>query len=205
MKIIPKVPRIAQMPGFPTGCESAAAAMLCGYLGCPVTLAQFVDEDLDCRPLQRRNGQLYGPDPREAFAGDPRDAQSLGCYAPVIARSLRKVLPPELAIIVGKDRSLEELLRECVDQDMPVILWASLDMKPTFAGPVYRSDRTGEQITWISNEHCLLLVGQEADRLWVHDPWRPEVLTSYDRRLLAQRYQELGCQSIAVRRQAVSA
>ena len=90
-RIILNVPYIDQSIHYPTGCESVSSVMLLQYLGIDITVDEFIEKYLDRQEFEERDGELFGPDPREYFCGSPYDADSFGCYAPVIVNALEKI------------------------------------------------------------------------------------------------------------------
>ena len=62
--------------------------MLLRYVGYDITIDRFLDTALDKGVWEQRGGEWWGSDPRQAFVGDPRDPEALGCYAPVMVRAL---------------------------------------------------------------------------------------------------------------------
>lgn len=76
-------------------------------------------------------------------------------------------------------RPLNELLAEYVDNDIPVIFWACINMREPIRGPEWLLTDddgpvrkfTSEKFTWISNEHCMLLVGYDEKGCWFNDPY----------------------------------
>ena len=83
-----QVPYIDQSIKYPTGCESVSAVMLLKYLGYEITVDEFIQNCLECREMEIRDGVLYGPDPNKFFCGNPYDEESYGIYA----RGLQKPL-----------------------------------------------------------------------------------------------------------------
>ena len=81
MRKIIEVPYIDQSVSYPTGCESVSATMLLQYLGYEITVDEFIRNYVTCVPMQERDGQMYGPDPRKAFCGSPYDKDSFGRFA----------------------------------------------------------------------------------------------------------------------------
>lgn len=203
LKKIIKVPYIDQTEEWPTGCESVSAVMLLQYLGVDIPVKQFVERYLEKVPLFEKNGKLYGGDPRKVFVGDPADDQSMGCYAPVIRKALEKVFreAAKKAVIGESGRGsrvsldltgvpMETLLRDYIDHDMPVIFWASIDLKETYAGPEWILADTGETFEWRSNEHCMLLVGYDEENYYFNDPWHDHGTIGYERKLVEKRHAE---------------
>ena len=197
------VPYLDQSREAPTGCESVTAVMLLNYLGYPVTIKDFIDEDLEKELFFERDGRLYGPDPSRAFAGDPCDPDSMGCYAPVLVRALGRVLGERYEIIDETGSEIEDLIgRYLVEENMPVPLWATIDLKPSIEGPSWYLSDTGERFTWRSNEHCMLLTGFDEENYIFNDPWNNNGVIAYPKDLVKLRHREQHMQAVGVRRRA---
>ena len=196
-KLISDVPTIHQFPQFPTGCESVATVMALNYFGNPITVEQFVDEFLPTsRDFYVENGMHFGPSPYEYFIGNPKSAASYGCMAPVIEKALRACVDDSLTISNLSGASLEMLCDQYIDNDIPVILWATIRMLET--NPIsswYFSD--GTRFTWPGNEHCMLLVGYDDTQYYFNDPYTGK-LVAYDKTLTEDRFAELGRQAVVV-------
>ena len=91
MKKLINVPYIDQTNDWPTGCESVSTVMLLNYLGVQISMEEFVDIYLPKCDFKEIDGELYGANPNKEFAGNPKDAESFGCYAPVIENTLNKI------------------------------------------------------------------------------------------------------------------
>lgn len=187
MKVI-NVPYISQKGTYPTGCESVSAVMLLQYLGYDISVDEFIEKYLECQSFEIRNGQLYGPDPRRYFCGSPYNEDDFGCYAPVLKTALEKAAGDHYRIIDESGKSGEELLREYIDRDMPVIYWACIDMREPVIGPEWRLLENGEVFTWISNEHCMLLVGYDESHYYFNDPYEGHGLISYPKEIVEKRH-----------------
>lgn len=192
------VPYIGQKGVLPTGCELVSAAMLLRYYGYDTSLDELVDRYLDKQPLVRKGDQLVGPHPAAAFVGDPRCEDGYGCYAPVIARLLGRVLDTgrHAALYEGKD--LAWLERHCLDEGRPVLLWVSIGMRETGPGTTWTVGETGEAFTWTKPEHCMVLVGYDDTNYFFNDPYNNNGLVRYPKALVKARYQAFGCQAVAV-------
>lgn len=74
-----------------------------------------------------------------------------------------KQIPKRAEDITGM--SMADMIKNYIDHDIPVIYWASIDLQETIKGPDwYLSDES--RFTWISNEHCMLLVGYDDTSLY---------------------------------------
>lgn len=200
MKNIIATPYINQTPKYPTGCESVSAVMLLQYLGYSITPEEFIDIYLEKKEFEKKEGILYGPDPNKYFCGSPYDENSFGCYAPVLKRAIEKVVKEDYLVIDETDTDLEELKREYLDQGMPVIFWACIKMREPIVGPSWVLFETEEEFTWISNEHCMLLVGYDDEGYYFQDPDENRGLMHYEKKLVENRHKAQYNMAIGMKR-----
>ncbi len=201
-KVIIEAPYIDQSPRWPTGCESVSAVMLLRYLGYDITVDEFIENDLEIQDFREENGEVFGPDPRKYFCGSPYDPDAFGCYAPVIVNALSKVFAGEKKYEAADETgtSEKELLEKYIDRGMPLIFWACIDMREPVTGPQWRLHDTGEWFTWISNEHCMLLVGYDDEKYYFNDPHNGNGLTGYARDIVEKRRRAQHMQAVGVRK-----
>ncbi len=194
------VPYIDQTVKYPTGCESISTVMLLNYLGYELSPEEFIDRYLPKKDFYCRDGLLYGPDPKEYFIGSPYNAAigSYGCYAGTILRALEPLVSDDYEIRNETDTPIADLLTRYIDHNMPVIFWATLNMQPAIPGPTWILDGTGAEFSWKNNEHCLLLVGYDADFFYFNDPWQNHGTIAYERALVEQRHAEQYSQAVAL-------
>ena len=198
MKQLP-VPFIGQGHSLPTGCESVSAAMALQYLGFSVTAEDFARDHLPSAPFYRDTGGIWhGPDPRRAFVGDPHDPDALGCWAPAIKSGMSRFLAGLARDKAGIYRVKNEtgaelgyLCRRYIDRGIPVLIWISIDLRPTVNGPWYRTEPEGQPFMWISNEHCVVLSGYDREHYICCDPWEDRGVVRYPRETVWQRHREL--------------
>lgn len=204
MKLI-EAPYLDQRGRYPTGCESVTAVMLLRCLGAAIDVDEFIRRYLPVAAFERRGGELWGPDPREVFCGSPYDADGMGCYAPVIRRALAAALADaglgnRFEAVDETGTPMGELCRRCIDRDLPVALWACIDMRPPVPGPRWRLLGSGEDFEWVSNEHCLLLVGYDEQGYYFNDPHANNGLAYYPGELTEQRHAAQHSMAVGVRR-----
>lgn len=197
-------PYIDQSIKYPTGCESVTCAMLLQYLGYDISADEFIENYLAKRSFEERDGVLYGPDPKKYFCGSPYDEASFGCYAPVICRALKKALGGGYEVIDETGTDMETLLRNYIDRGMPVVFWACIDMREPVTGPKWRLFETGETFTWISNEHCMLLVGYDEEGYYFNDPYDNHGVIRYDKQLTLDRHRAQYEMAVGVKKKALS-
>lgn len=195
--IIENVPVIAQFPDFPTGCESVSAVTVLKFYGESVTAAQFIDNYLP------KNAEFYydgfkrcGPSPYEYFIGNPRTAASFGCMAPVIEKALCDYFGSNERVKNTTDTELDALCKKYIDNGIPVIMWATINMLETNPKNTwYLSD--GTRFTWPGNEHCLVLIGYDENSYFFNDPYAGKTV-KYEKTTVKDRYAELGRQSVVI-------
>lgn len=186
-----EAPFIDQRGSYPTGCESVTSVMALQYWNQDIDVDTFIDDYLPQgnAPQKDGNGNYTGPNPAEVFVGNPRSDNGWGCYAPVIIHALKSALSGTGYPV--KDLSgtaLDELCRQYLDRDIPVILWATIDMAAPFPGIAWTITGTNRTLQWIRPMHCLLLVGYDDNGYYFNDPMRgaaryytkADVKTAYD-------------------------
>ncbi len=195
--LLEDVPLIPQNPAYPTGCESVSAVMALQYAGESITVDEFIDNCLVTdSQFKKEGGRYYGPDPYEVFVGDPRTESSYGCMSPVIERAINTHFGNDTRTVNTGGKSLEMLCEQYVAQGIPVLTWVTIAMREvTYRSSWYTPD--GQLFSWPGNEHCMVLVGYDAEKYYFNDPYLG-LRVAYDRTLAETRYYALGCQSLVV-------
>ncbi len=189
------VPYRSQKGVLPTGCEAASASMVLLYYGIQAEPTTVADQ-LPKGNLWQQNGMLYGPNPNECFVGNPYTSSGYGCYAPVIASTLRSHYS-QINVQEVYGSSLEQLYQNYVQKGIPVIFWATINLRPTRAGTTWHLE-SGGTYTWKANEHCMVLIGKQGTRYICQDPYNGNGTVYLSASTLAQRYQEQGSQAVVV-------
>ena len=193
--IIEGITPISQHPHYPTGCETVTAVMALSHIGFRISVDEFINLYLICdQRFYRKNFVLYGPDPFSYFVGDPRSSSSYGCMSPVIQNALVSCVGNKNAVINTGGLTLNSLCEEYINNNIPVILWASIDMKPIRRGSRWILP-DNSMYTWPSNEHCLLLIGYDENNYIFNDPTYGKIV-SYPKKLVEKRYRKMGMQSL---------
>ena len=190
-----EVPALSQTD-WPTGCESVSAVMALNWAGADLTVEDFVYGFLPMDELwMDAAGQLCGPSPADTFIGDPA-GRGYGCFAPVLARAMSRAAPVGYRALDLTGSPLSELACAYLRHNIPVVIWATMEMRPVEAGTQWLLPG-GEVFTWPSGEHCLLLVGETAEGYLLNDPRAGETVC-YDKELVRRRYESLGSQAVAL-------
>lgn len=181
---------------YPTGCESVTSVMALSYAGVDITVDEFIDQYLRIGKYYWKDGQYYGNSPYYYFIGDPR-GDGFGCFAPVIHDALVEAAGGErVKDLTGM--TLQNICREYIGNGIPVILWATIGMQPSYEGRSWTILETGKEYIWPAEEHCLLLVGVDREYYYFNDPLEKSGGTRYEKALVEERYREMGSQALAV-------
>ena len=194
------VPYINQSENYPTGCESVTTVMLLHYLGYDISVDDFIENYLEMKDFENRDGVLYGPDPWKYFVGSPYDPDAFGCYAPVICKALEKIAGDSFEIRDETGKDLDSLVESYLKNNMPVIIWNSINMREPIIGPEWKLLDTGENFTWISNEHCMLLVGEDEDSYIFNDPYEKRGVISCPKTVIRERYESYHRQAVGLKK-----
>lgn len=95
---------------------------------------------------------------------------------------------------------IKTLQTEYIDKGMPVIFWACINMREPITGPQWKLKDSGEVFTWISNEHCMLLVGYDEEGYYFNDPYENNGVIRYPKEIVEDRYKAQHMQAVAVKR-----
>lgn len=87
------VPFISQLPDYPNGCEAVSAVMLLKKYGVDITIDEFVSKYLKKDNIYSVDGERYGPNPKDTYAGDPSSLTGgFGVFSVGIKDAIDKVL-----------------------------------------------------------------------------------------------------------------
>ncbi len=195
--LLTDVPILSQFPDYPTGCESVSAVIAMRYAGSDITVDTFIDRYLDkSNDFYTKDGVSYGPDPYEHFLGFPRSVNAYGCMAPVIENAMNAYYQGKKEVVNATGTELSALCSRYIDRSIPCLVWVTIGM----AEPFYTNRWTlpgGDTYRWLANEHCMVLVGYDADYYYFSDPYAG-ALVKYARQLSNERYTAFGKQALAI-------
>lgn len=186
---------ILQNPELPTGCEITSLTMLLNFMGYDVDKLTMADKYLP--KGEYRNADFY-----EVFVGDPRSSFAYGCFSKPIAKAAEGYLKDKGDLDSWNVRNITgctaDSLYAAVDKGYPVVVWASMDMKPIGKGRSWTVSETGKTVTWTANEHCLLLTGYDMKKglVYMNDPLKGKV--SYKMSVFEERFKSLGNHAVII-------
>lgn len=191
-----EVAAVMQTPELPTGCEVTSLTMLLNYIGFDVDKLTLADEYLP-------KGEYRKADFNKFFVGNPRNRQAYGCTANVIAETAENFLRDydtdnkwQVVNITGRS---PEMLYSAVKCGYPVVVWGSINMGEIIKDHVaWTDEETGNTVSWVGGEHCLLLTGYDMKEnlVYVNDPLRGQV--SYEMKTFEKRFEELDRNAVII-------
>lgn len=204
--VIVDVPYYSQAK-YPTGCELVSTSMVLAFYGFDIKAGDIIKKGyLESSEPYRKGGKLYGEDPELVFIGNPDKKSGYGCMSGAVILALERFFESERTPDKAKykitdlgGKWLDELCEEYIDKGVPVIVWCSINMNPTFINlrNSWIIEETGERYVWKSNEHCLVLVGYDSENYYFNDPLVNKNVP-YMKSLAERRYLEMGMQAVAV-------
>ena len=193
--IIPVAP-LCQYPELPTGCETVSAVMVLQFYGENVTPQSFAKHWLKCSTdFYTYDGKQYGPDPNKVFAGDPFSKNAYGCFSGVIADAVNRNSIKCTAEII-QSCTVEALCKNYIDNGKPVLIWATSGMRESSLGNTWYVDNH-TPFTWISAEHCLVLIGYNEQFYFLNDPTSGSTV-AYQKAIVEKRFAELNRQAVCI-------
>lgn len=190
--IIDGVSKINQYSlGYPTGCESAALTVLLKYHGVSVSMGDIVKALPKGDLPYYDNGVRYGGNPYVEFVGTPSSYNSYGVYEKPILQVAESF---KSGVINGTGKKLDEILK-IVSEGRPVLVWVSMNMAVPYISTSWIYKPTGEEISWMANEHALVVVGYNQNQVIVSDSLTGS-LRYYDRGVFENRYNTYGKRAV---------
>lgn len=201
------VPVIVQ-DNLKAACETYACTMLLQSYGFDIDEYEFVDNYLVTKPVYYgADGTLYGPDMNSAYAGDIYTGY--GINAPGMAKFMNNYIKSTGSKLVAYPLSnvpLEDLCKEYILNDVPVMVWATTYMYEPYVMADWVVDyadkdstvKVGDTVSWQMHEHCMVLIGFDAENYYFCDSVSGEV-SAYDKSTSEKRYSQIGMQAIVVK------
>ena len=190
---------IYQTPELPTGCEITALTMAMQYQGFDVSKTVMAEDYLPKSSNWYYVGdKRYGPDFRQVFAGNPFRSSGYVCGAPAIATAANGFLEDAGSSwhafdVTGTD---PEDLYSLIFQDIPVVVWITIDMvnRPIAGG--WYVEETGEYLEWSKMDHCGVLMGVDDSSVTINDPISGVITASKER--FESVYEQRGQQAVVI-------
>lgn len=199
--LIEEFPIIYQMPELPTGCEITALTMVLHYYGFSVDKTEMAAVYLPTLPSEGNyygaNGMLYGNALNQYFLGDPATEYGITCGTAAIITAADSYLADCGSLMTAEDGtgSSPEELYELVSEDIPVVVWCTIDMHDRVVEGGWYTE-SGTYVDWGMYDHGAVLIGYDSETVTIADPLAGEA--EYDREQFEKVYEERGSQCVVL-------
>ncbi|MFS0876650.1 C39 family peptidase [Solibacillus isronensis] len=192
------VPVVLQKPVLPTGCEITSLTAIFNYYGETITKEEMAEKHLNKVPLRYENGKRIGPNPQEAFPGEPTDPKGIYIFPEGIIDSIHSYSEAN-----GKDytavnltgASIEEI-EDMVKEGLPILTWITRDLGTPIIRGSYWMDGTNEYHHIIQNEHAVVLTRVTEDTVTIMDPLQGNV--THDKIKFFKSFESLGNMAVTL-------
>lgn len=195
------VPTVLQDPELPNGCEITTLTAVLNHHGLKVSKTTMADDYLPKAAFKNEDGKRIGPNPHKAYAGNPRKENG-GWYVfagPIVEASKELIdMKGSRLITENVSGSSREEILSYTDQNIPVIVWVTLDLTPPVTSNGWYIEGTDAYHSSYTNLHSVVLDGWEDGQVYVMDPLKGRV--SYPEDTFFDSYEALGSQAVVVRR-----
>lgn len=194
--IVLDAPTIAQNPDLQRGCEVTSLSMLLAYLGKPADKLALATE-VEKVPFYA-GGDLRG-NPNDGFVGDIYTfaKPGYGVYHAPVARLAEHHVPGHVDDISGS--TIEDVFAR-LDQRQPVWVVVNALFRELDASDFETWHTTSGDIRITMQEHSVLVVGWDAQNVFVNDPLDPETKAKpLPREPFRAAWEQMGHQAIAIR------
>ncbi len=193
------VPIVKQNPELPNGCEITSLTAILNYYGIDVDKMTLVEDYLPTSPVISKGNQLFGPNPYEAYAGDPSKREG-GYYvfADPIVEVANQVLfenNSNYKALNLSDVSREEIL-SYVNSGVPVLTWTTIDWKAPRTMGHWIIEGTNEKHPIFMNLHAVVLTGYADGKVTIMNPMSG--YQTIDERVFFSTFKALGSQAMVI-------
>ncbi|WP_233260501.1 C39 family peptidase [Paenisporosarcina sp. OV554] len=195
------VPVVMQYPELPNGCEITSLTAILNSYGIDVSKTIMADRYLPKVAFSTQDGKRFGPNPHIAFAGNPRDLNG-GWYvfANPIVKAAEDVIAANKKDLYAENvsGSTREEILSYIDQNIPVVMWVTLDLSPPIKRGGWYIEGTNEFHSSFTNLHAVVLDGWEDGKVHIMNPLKGRVSHSED--VFFDSYEALGSQAVIVKK-----
>ena len=116
---------------------------------------------------------------------------------------MNELLPDGYTAKETSGTPVAELAETYIPQGQPVLLWATIAMIDSYphGGWYILGDDgkpTDEWYDWLASEHCMVLIGYDAENYYFNDPYAYSACRAFRREIVEKRYEEIGGYSAVV-------
>jgi len=193
------LPGLLQKPELPNGCEATSLAIVLNFWGFEADKLDIAYNHIPRQDFTTTNAGRLGPNPAQAYAGDPADNFGFYCLAPAVAAGANSYLQQAGSLLQAQDISGSDTaaLEGWLDAGCPVVFWLTLDGgEARYAPRFYWLLPDGTEYRPYANLHCVVLRGYNDTQFYLCDPLQVEV--AVDKAAAMAGYQALGENAVVV-------
>ncbi|WKA50958.1 C39 family peptidase [Planococcus liqunii] len=186
------VPILLQEPELPTGCEITSLTAMLNYYGEPVTKEEMAKKFLKKVPLRIEGGKLIGPDPQDAFTGDPTSAKGVYVFPQAVVETAEKYATSVNEQFAASDLSgsSSQEIEKYITSGVPVLMWITRELEPPVTNNGWWIEGTMEYHKTFQNQHAVVLTGIDESSVTIMDPLKGKVV--HDKSEFFTSYESLG-------------
>lgn len=192
------VPILLQEPELPTGCEITSLTAMLNYYGEPVTKEEMAKNFLKKVPLRIEGGKVIGPDPQDAFTGNPASAKGVYVFPQAIVKTAEKYAMSVNEQFVASDLSgsSSQEIEKYITSGVPVLMWITRELAPPVTKNGWWIEGTMEYHKTFQNQHAVVLTGIDESSVTIMDPLKGKVV--HDKNEFFTSYKSLGSYAVAL-------
>lgn len=192
---------VLQQPQLPNGCEAASLATLLEYNSVSVDLTALGEDYLLRQSFTYSGPNRYGPDPEQAYAGDPASASGgWYCFEGPIIEAANAWLRDQGSDLRAESETGADLdrLGQLLRQGTPVAVWFTQDYEqPRFNTSFTWTLPDGSTYTPYGNLHCVVLTGMDESQCYLADPLQGDSVIGRDQ--FERIYTAMGSRAVVLR------
>ncbi|MCP2034387.1 uncharacterized protein YvpB [Planomicrobium sp. HSC-17F08] len=192
------VPILLQEPELPTGCEITSLTAMLNYYGEPVTKEEMAKKFLKKVPLRVEGGKLIGPDPQDAFTGDPTSAKGVYVFPQAVVETAEKYAASVNEQFTASDLSgsSSQEIEKYITNGVPVLMWITRELEPPVTNNGWWIEGTTEYHKTFQNQHAVVLMGIDESSVTIMDPLKGKAV--HDKNEFFTSYESLGSYAMAL-------
>lgn len=190
---------VLQNPGLPNGCEATSLAALLRYKGVAVNKLDLAYAFIPRKDLIETADGRTGPDPEDAYAGDPSTSLGFYCFAAPLAQGANRYLQEQESSHYAVDVTgvTADGLKQYLSAGDPVVVWITRDLSAPRTGSfTWTLKDTGEKYTPYVNLHCVVLTGWGRGVCEIMDPLQGR--RTVDQQAFIDCFEQMGSRAMVI-------
>lgn len=188
-------PVYRQHPELPSGCEITSLSMLLNFAGIQKSKMELLaDMPLDTTPMVKNSdgSPSFWGNPNTGFVGEiSGKGRGFGIYHSALFETL-KVHMANATDLTG---SSFDVLEERLSLGIPAVVWTTINFNVPASWVTWDTPTGPIQTTFM--EHAVLLVGYDAENVYVNDPWTGKAKFPVNKESFIRTWEAMGQQALS--------